>query len=572
MLTVNELFAGIGSQSAALERLGIDFKVVGIAEIDKDAMTSYASIHCDLEKNLKSYSFPTNKEMAQYLTDRNIGYDFKKKRPFNWFKGIINKITGKATRELKKYYLACILTKNKGDISKSEKLDYADFWTYSFPCQDISVAGKQRGINENTRSGLLYQVERLLEVSKQCGELPKYLMLENVKNLVGKKFRQQFDEWLQKLDELGFNTYWQVLNAKNYGIPQNRERVFAISIRKDIDTGYEFPKAFDNGKRLKDILEKEVDEKFYLSNDKVNLFMQQGNVNPSGHGMNGNVCTNDICNTLTTNKGEGPKIGIDKSVNSPKPIEYANCLTAREDRGISNHKSEGTAILETIVVGRTDIHQKGEIFSTAGLIRTLLSTDYKQPIQILEPVIGASRGRNPINPSDRTVGSPTEQRLEINQNGTSNTITTVQKDNYVVETSIPFVDKKYKQFQEENGYIPEMFNPYNCYEIKEFAPTQLAQGDSVTKSSTVLLNVNYRIRKLTPLECWRLMGFTDEQFYKAEKVNSNSQLYKQAGNSIVVDVLYYLFKSLFIERPTEKKIETQSELQGQMTIFEFIGV
>lgn len=303
MLLLNELFAGIGSQAAALERLGIDYKVVGIAEIDKYAIKSYEAIHG--------------------------------------------------------------LARNYGDISKIEKLDYADFWTYSFPCQDISVAGKQAGIKKGkTRSGLLYEVERLLEKSKECGELPKYLMLENVKNLVGKKFKAQFEEWIQRLDELGFNTYWQVLNAKNYGIPQNRERVFAISIRKDIDTGYEFPAGFDNGKRLKDILEIEVDKKFYMSNKAIEKMKR----NKTG------MIENGICPTLTTELAHGT-------------------------------------------------------------------------------------GKN-----------------------------------------------LYPKLSKQIGY-----------------------------------------RQLTPLESWRLMGFADEQFYKAEKVNSNSQLYKQAGNSIVVDVLYYLFKNLFLE-------------------------
>ena len=184
MIKVNELFSGIGEQSAALKRLGIDFEVVGIAEIDKYAITSYEAIH------------------------------------------------GK--------------TRNYGDISKIEKLDYADFWTYSFPCQDISVAGKQAGIEKHTRSGLLYEVERLLKVSQEQNELPKYLMLENVKNLVGKQFKAQFEEWLKALEELGYNNYWQVLNAKNYGIPQNRERVFVVSIRKDVDAGtFQFPIGFE---------------------------------------------------------------------------------------------------------------------------------------------------------------------------------------------------------------------------------------------------------------------------------------------------------------------------------------
>lgn len=136
MLTVNELFSGIGAQRAALERLGVEHKVVGISEIDKYAIRSYEAIYG--------------------------------------------------------------ATRNYGDISKVEQLDYADFWTYSFPCTDISVAGLQKGIVKGeTRSGLLYEVQRLLERAKETDTLPKYLMLENVKNLVGRKFKPQFDEWLK---------------------------------------------------------------------------------------------------------------------------------------------------------------------------------------------------------------------------------------------------------------------------------------------------------------------------------------------------------------------------------------
>lgn len=166
MLLVNELFSGIGSQRQALQRLGVPHRIVGISEIDKYAIQSY------------------------------------------------NAIFGE--------------TRNYGDIMQIEKLDYADLWTYSFPCTDISVAGRQEGIIKGvTRSGLLYEVQRLLEKSKECNELPKYLLLENVKNLVGKKFKPQFDAWLEYLDALGYNTYWQVLNAKDYGVPQNREREYS---------------------------------------------------------------------------------------------------------------------------------------------------------------------------------------------------------------------------------------------------------------------------------------------------------------------------------------------------------
>jgi len=421
MLTVNEFFSGIGSQSAALKRLGINFKVVGIAEIDKYAIKSYEAIHGS--------------------------------------------------------------TRNYGDISKIEKVDYADFWTYSFPCQDISVAGKQAGIEKGkTRSGLLYEVERLLEKSKECEELPKWLMLENVKNLVGKQFKPQFDEWIKRLDELGYNTYWKVLNAKNYGIPQNRERVFAISIRKDIDTGYEFPIGFDNGKRLKDILENEVDEKYYLSSEKV------GDLTKKIVDKNQDI---SYCIDANYWKGTTAEQFIKKSRR-----QLVAVLENKQKVLIPQATKQG--YIECNVPGVADLSfpdsktRRGRIQENGEICPTL--TAGTQDLCYIDlPCIGASSGRNPENPSDRTPCNEIEQRLELNKNGTSNTITTVQKDNYVVEPQ-------------------------------------------------------FKIRKLIPLEVWRLMGFTDEQFHKAAEVNSNSQLYKQAGNSIVVDVLYYLFKNLFTKQ------------------------
>jgi len=212
-VTVNELFSGIGAQRKALERAGIEHEVVGIFDIDKYANQSYEAIYG---------------ETFQY-----------------------------------------------GDISKVERLKYADLWTYSFPCQDISVAGMQKGITENTRSGLLYEVQRLLEVAKADGTLPKYLLLENVKNLVGKKFINQFNDWVKYLDDLGYDTYWQVLNAKHYGIPQNRERVFGVSIRKDLNKTFKFPEKEELTVRLLDILEPEVDESFYISDEKAQKLFRQ---------------------------------------------------------------------------------------------------------------------------------------------------------------------------------------------------------------------------------------------------------------------------------------------------------
>ncbi|HER0887110.1 TPA: DNA cytosine methyltransferase [Streptococcus pyogenes] len=205
MLRVFEAFAGIGTQRMSLRNLGIPHEVVAIAEIDKFAIKSYEAIH-----------------------------------------GPVN---------------------NLGDISKinPDNIPDHDLFTYSFPCQDISVAGKQAGldIDSGTRSGLLWECQKVIATKK-----PKYLLMENVKNLVGKKHKPNFDKWLDWLESQGYTNYWQVLNAKDYGVPQNRERVFCVSILGE-HIPYVFPEKQELTIRLKDILEDSVDEKYYLSEEKT---------------------------------------------------------------------------------------------------------------------------------------------------------------------------------------------------------------------------------------------------------------------------------------------------------------
>lgn len=206
-VSLNELFAGIGSQAKALKKLGKLRETVGISEIDSSAIMSYEAVH-----------------------------------------GAV---------------------RNYGDISCVEELDYADFWTYSFPCTDVSIAGKQAGlVKDETRSGLLYEVQRLLQRAIDKGQPPKYLMLENVKNLLSSKFKAQFESWLAWLESKGYTNYYAVLNARDYGMPQNRERVFAVSIRNDVDDGtFTLPQPFDNGKRLIDIMDMddELQEKYAVN-------------------------------------------------------------------------------------------------------------------------------------------------------------------------------------------------------------------------------------------------------------------------------------------------------------------
>lgn len=411
MLKVFEAFAGYGSQRMALRNLGIEHEVVAISEIDKFSIASYKAIHGE--------------------------------------------------------------TNNLGDISKINVADVPehDLFTYSFPCQDISVAGNQKGFERKsgTRSGLLWECERIISSVK-----PKYLLMENVKNLVSKKFKPGFQEWVAYLESLGYSNYWEVLNAKNFGIPQNRERVFMVSILEEHEP-YVFPKPIKLEKRLRDVLEIEVDDKYYLDNER----------------------SRQLIATITDENKIKKSTVVDATTASPKVKEIMNTITARYDSGIQhNYKSIGGAVIE--------------------------------------PYVAACRGR----------GKNNDQQLEANKTGTSNALTTVKKDNYVLE-GIPIKNNTAK------GYL--IANDGDGVDLAY--PTSNTRRGRVQKDKSQTLTTDdskgvidkFSIRKLTPLECFRLMDVSDEDFYKAQSVNSNSQLYKQAGNSIVVSVLEAIFNNMFLE-------------------------
>ena len=640
-LRLIELFAGIGSQTQALTNIGIAHKVVAISEIDKYAIQSYEAMH-----------------------------------------GIAN---------------------NLGDIRKIEELPDADLWTYSFPCQDISVAGKGAGIKEGTRSGLLFEVERLLRVASEKATLPKYLLLENVKNLVSKKFKADFDKWLDFLAELGYTNYWKVLNAKDYGIPQNRERVFCVSIRGE-HKPFVFPKPKELTIRLRDMIDEMVDERFYLKESTIRSILRS-----TFNSRRDSIRPGDgLANTLLARDWRGPQcvqvgevVGgkwdkmhdISKRVYEPDGIApTVHCqqggnteLKIAEDfvlGGLQKHQTPRTdgisptlteamgkgggqtpiiidtaepkerfykQAFETLKENECEVGDTIDAFNKkvnkSGVCPTLTTRPEGFKTAIL-PVVGAMRGRNPEDPSDRTAGVPTEQRLEINEKGLCNALTTVQKDNLVIEEDKQdYVSRRYNEFIEEKGYVPEMFVAYNKTEIKDVAPTLTGQCSSPSGSSAVLklevedvkvlapnnwghkagdgtitrertekeivpalqasagqtqqsylkvkvankkgyeearpgdyVNITYlgsktkrgrvgsgvahtltcgdgnavitenvRIRKLTPRECLRLMGWKDEQIDKivAAKI-SGTQQYRQAGNGIVVQVLESIFKALFL--------------------------
>ena len=488
-LTMNELFSGIGAQKRGTDLTGVfDCEVVATADIEKDAMVSYAAIHNGLTNEMvKEYSdYPSEEQMRKELMDKNIGFDFKKGT---------NPIARVSGEKLKKYYLAMIISKNLGDISKIAKLPYADFWTYSFPCQDISIAGKQAGIVQGeTRSGLLYEVERLLTRAKESDTLPKYLLLENVKNLVGKQFKEKFDDWISRLDELGFNTYWSVVNAKDCGIAQNRERVFAVSIRKDVDTKqFEFMKPFDLGLRLRDFLDTDVDEKYYLSQE------------------------------------------------------------------IQDRLQITDPTFEKSIVGTTKpdfrtIGQKDLVYQKDGVMGTLIATDYKQPKQILEDDTNRciQTGNLSGGKWDKIYESA---RRYYDENGIAPTIHTCGGGN----TEPKVEQSEYSKWKDEmyNKFIndsdEDIASEVYTNRSKAFGYRPPIEG----LSRTLKANINdagivykKRVRKLTPRECYRLMGFSDECYDKALSVGlSDSVGYKQAGNSIVTycikGIMEHLYKAQY---------------------------
>lgn len=479
-------------------------------------------------------------------------------------------------------------SKNLGDITKVDENELDDFnmMTWGFPCTDISVAGKQKGfINDNgekTRSGMYYEGIRILRKKK-----PALSIIENVKNLTGKRFKNEFEMVLSDLDNAGYNSYWKVLNAKNYGIPQNRERVFIVSIRKDLDNGkFKFPEPFDNRLRLKDLLEDEVDERFYISDEKTKKFIKNLNTNDSenvdmgspkfignvnredfGTGYAGGVWDDShISPTLTTMQGGGrqPHIitGIDKSYNNPKLIETANCITSREDRGISNRKSEGIAVLKIGNINPSGNGMNGSVYSEDGLSPTLTTNKgegnkvaIKQATKqgYIECEVGGV--------ADLSYPDSKTRRGRVQDNGnTCPTITATETGICRIEKSLEnnsnkltheeWKQKMYKNFIEDadgevSGVITNQSQNFGYRPpMKGFSKTLRANA-----SDTGIVD-GVRIRKLTPKETFRLMGFSDKDFDAAQKVGiSNSQLYKQAGNSIVVDVLYYIYRELYIAMP-----------------------
>ena len=371
-LKVFECFAGIGSQRMALRNINADFEIVGISEVDKWALLGYDAIHNNENHN---FSYPSKEEMLKEFENKHIGYNFSTGK---------NEIP-KKIEDIKKLYKAHIESKNFGDICLINEKNLPDFdlFTYSFPCKNISVAGQQEGMEENsgTQSSLVWECKRIIKEKK-----PIFLLMENVKNIVGKNHKDFFNKWCKSLEDIGYVNYWSILNGKNFKVPQNRERVIMISIRNDENIKFKMPQGSICNIRVEDILENNVDEKYYYKDEEV--------------------CLNENFHSIISNTKENKLIQI----------------------GMLNKKGN---------------ESNRRLYSVKGLCPTINSMN--------------GGGRQP-----------------------------------------KFVEN------------------------------------------------NFKVRKATELECWRLMGFTDDDFYKAKNIGKlpSSKLYERAGRGIVVPMLEEIFKAL----------------------------
>lgn len=445
MIKLLSLFSGIGAFEKALTNIGEPYEIVNYCEIDKYASKSYSLIH-NLDENMN-------------------------------LKDVTTIETAKLPHDI-------------------------DFITYGFPCQDISNAGKQKGFTDEngdlTRSGLFFEALRIIEDTQ-----PKIAIAENVKALTGKRFTAEFKIVLDSLNDAGYTNYWAVLNAKDYGIPQNRERVFIISIRNDINHGYNFPKKYELKLRLKDLLETDVDEKYYLSDKALEGLIKHAERNKqNGNGFGAKfIDENDIAFSITTNPTHTNsnflkvKNGTKKGYQEAHAGDYVNLQFPDSD----------------IRRGRVGV----------GISQTLCCNDQNGVVvDKLFNIYGENKGTgfagnvyNPdgLAPTLRSASGGNQQPL----------ICTVIVKNQARE-------------------ITKQTDVASCLMARDYKGFGNQEMNAVIEYDN-----NLWIHRLTPKECFRLMGFSDCDIdILIDNGISNTQLYKMAGNSIVVDVLEEIFVEL----------------------------
>lgn len=511
-----EFFAGYGSQALALNELGVKYEHWKICEWAVKSIQAYKDnhfYHCDTDWSNRY----TTEYIFNYLAERGISSNYNEPMTLEQIKRL-----GEA--ECRKIFNNITTTNNLVDISKAKGKDleitetdkYDYILTYSFPCQDLSKAGKGKGMarDSGTRSGLLWEVERILDECAELGSLPQILLMENVPDVIGTKNLPHFRNWRDKLESLGYKCYWKVLNAKDFGIPQNRERCFMVSILGDYF--FSFPQEINLPFKLLDVLETNVDEKYYLSQKAI-----KGKLETKFRVSSFEGCLpqeDGCCRTLCARDYKDPKCIVE--ITEPIACEL------RCDEGIRTFKDNIMGTLRTID-GCGDKHiiepslkeQLCDKLVESGLLKvgTVINHSY-------------TNGLNGKNPNSRQT---LEDYIE-SENGICNCLTT-RPD--VLGIAVEDLTTKNKRLASMVDKIdPTKTQAIDMYNQSVHDEMHTIKTN-VDKVNMTAITQNLRIRKLTPRECFRLMGVRDVDFENIEKNQSRASLYHLAGDSIVVAVL-----------------------------------
>lgn len=447
-----DFFAGIGGFRRGMELAG--HECVGFCEYDKFAYGSYVSMHLLTEEQReKIKSIPKNRRIKE------IGKE--EYRNGEWYARDIREI-------------------------RTDHVPRADCWCFGFPCQDISVAGKQLGFR-GERSSLFFAVMRIIQDTKE-EDRPTYLFIENVKNLLSVNGGTDFLKLLIALDEAGYDAEWQVLNSADFGVPQSRERVFIAGHHRGKCGSKVFPVYGTDGKNHV---------------EQVGNYLKTATRDNPNQGRIYELTGLSPCLKKMEGGGREPSIVlpcfVDMSYGSGgEKTDKVFCLQARYDKGICKRKRETTGIM---VEGRMNSSQDGKIFGLEGHSQCISAGHNNQP-KIICPVLTQQIGF--INYGD----SPEFTKGSINGNCPTLRATNDRKGIIVKMNNVCYIDTIWSE-------------KYGCY---------------------------IAIRKLTPKECFRLQGWEDIYFERAEMVNSDSQLYKQAGNGVTVNVIEAIAKKMEMEQ------------------------
>lgn len=517
-----ELFAGYGSQYLALKYLGTNVEHYKICEWAIKSIQAYNDLHI---QDYFDYSGDLSDDnILKVLVELGVSINYNEPATREQLK----------RQNFRKIYNNIIATNNlvniqnaKGEDFKIVDKDQYDYiMTYSFPCQDLSLAGKGKGMADtSTRSGMLWEVERILNELETLNQLPQVLLMENVPQVHGIDNVEHFNKWQLALEKLGYKNYFQDLIATDYGIPQTRNRCFMVSILGEYS--YTFPKPIPLKLKLKDLLEENVDEKYYLSDKMIEFFIHnEKKQKENGNGFRFNVSDgNVIAKTITTRAGAR----MDDNFIYNKSLKET----------LEKNKINNTCYIDTY--NKAVDEEKARTITTGVDFRNNTFIAIKNATK--QGYIEAKDG------DGIDISSRMEHHMGTVQKGKAQTLTTQCDRGVVVNMKTELCNNLIKDGKvKENDVIRHSYTTSRMNgEMKDLKQNNLSPTLDTRCDCLGVVN-NMRIRKLTPKECFRLMGVKDEDYYKVAKNQSNSSLYHLAGDSIVVDVLMAIFKEMIEQK------------------------